>query len=189
MLVSGWLNCKEKSVGIREAMNRNPAVVTGVTMLAIAVAVGFIIFNTLNQTKIKAVTKAYFTADDGKTWFADDITKIPPFKTADGKEAVLANVYSCKGGKEPFVAFMMRYTPEARQKLQEMREQAAASGGRLSTPDSSFMEAMRTGQEVKKTGDATWTNISEGQAFVKVTLVNCPSGKPEDATPLPPPGQ
>jgi hypothetical protein len=77
-------------MSIREACQRNPKIVTGVAILSLAIAM-FMIF-----TQVKGEfgpenteTQAFYTVDDGKTWFVDEASKFPPFDK-DGKVAVLA---------------------------------------------------------------------------------------------------
>ena len=89
-------------MGIRETLNKNPGITTGATAGIILLAVGFIIYQLSGGGTPSVATKAYFTIDDGKTWFSDDINKVPPFDK-DGKQAVKAYVYECPGGK-PFVS-------------------------------------------------------------------------------------
>src|SRR6478609_8126910 len=72
--------------------------------------------------------RQFFTVDDGKTWFADDATKLPPFDK-DGKQAVRAYVYRTAKGKE-FVNHLERFTANAKQAI----EQAGKSGGSTRGP-------------------------------------------------------
>ncbi len=84
-------------------------------------------------------TQAYYSVDDGQTFFADDINLVPPFEK-DGKMAVRAHVFTCDGGKTPFVAYLERYTPEAKGKIEAMKEGADPAG---------MEEVWMTGIEVK----------------------------------------
>jgi hypothetical protein len=44
--------------------------------------------------KEEAVTRAFYTTDDGKTWFTDDAERLPPFDHG-GKQAVRLYLFSC----------------------------------------------------------------------------------------------
>jgi len=61
--------------------------------------------------------QAFFTTDDGKTWFAAEVTNIPPFDR-DGKQACGAIVIRCGSG-EPFVHHLESYPPEVRKQLED----------------------------------------------------------------------
>ncbi len=61
------------------------------------------------------VAQAFYSDDDGVTWFADSGDKIMPFDH-NGKPAVGAGVYVGSDGK-PFVARLVRYSPAARNAL------------------------------------------------------------------------
>jgi hypothetical protein len=73
--------------------------------------------------------KAYYTVDDGQTWFADAMPpeKLPPF-TLDGKEAVRAHVYQYGDRGKPFVLYLEKYTPEARNRLANFYADPANKG-------------------------------------------------------------
>src|SRR5690242_6366191 len=46
--------------------------------------------------------KSWYTSDNGSTWFADDLSKLPPFEK-DGKTVSRVYLYSCPGETKPFV--------------------------------------------------------------------------------------
>jgi hypothetical protein len=115
-------------------------------------------------------TEAYYTVDDGITWFADDINKIPPFDK-DGKPAYRVHVFRCADGKE-FVSHLERYTPEARKKLEEARAQGDQADPAV------YEEVSMTGIEVKKpgTGDSGWVKQSDYERAAKITMPQCADG-------------
>ena len=114
-------------MGIRQKINENPGITTAVTAGIIAIAIGVIIWQGCGGSgsggTIAVATKAFYTIDDGKTLFVEDINKIPPFPK-DGKQAVKANVFSCDDGKTRFVGYLEMYTPQDK----AMLEKAAAEG-------------------------------------------------------------
>ena len=52
--------------------------------------------------------QAYYTTDDGKTWFAADASNKAPFQH-DGKQALRAHVFQC-ADKPPFVGYLSKYS-------------------------------------------------------------------------------
>ena len=102
-------------MGLRETMNQNPRMVTGVTagiILLALIIVGWQLLSSGSGTNTgatapnaKGVANAFFTTDDGKTWFADDAAKFPPFDK-DGKPAYSAILFTCDGGKTQFVGYL-----------------------------------------------------------------------------------
>jgi hypothetical protein len=84
--------------------------------------------------------KAFFTVDDGKTFF-EAPAQVPPF-THRGREAVRAVVYSCDGGKTQFVAYLLRHPPDERAAAEAILKR----GGRMPPG------------EVKRPGEAEWAS-------------------------------
>ena len=167
-------------MGLREKLNENPAITTGATIFVIVVAVGFIIYSALPGGGPKIPTQAFYTVDDGTTWFADDIKKIAPFDK-DGKPAVRAHVYKC--GDKTFCAYMDRYTPEAKKQIEAFNATASTSKpqGKGQIPDVARMQAgarmqmiSQTGVEYKKSGGSKWIRMMDDyQAFGQMMTVTC----------------
>jgi len=177
-------------VGIRETLNRNPSIATGTTLAVIVIAVAFIVYSQSQggSAASREPTKAFYTIDEGKHWFADDITKLPPFDH-EGKEAVRVLLFRCGDG-EPFVGYLERYTPDAKKQLEEVRNTAAGSGSK--SPARSPQEvanlavAMKVGKEIKKPGDAKWTSIMDEQNRNRILQTRCPDGQSDTPTPVTP---
>ncbi len=156
-------------MGLREKMNQNPGITTGITAGIIVLALLFIIWQNMDSSGPYAggVGKAYFSDDDGVTTFVDESNKIPPFDH-DGKTAYRAYVFRCPNGK-PFVQFLERYTPEGK----KMVEAAKGKPGELPPP-----EQLDSGIEVKapKTGDKGWIKRSNAIASKIMDAQKCPDG-------------
>jgi hypothetical protein len=108
-------------VGLRQAMNENPAITTGVTIGVIVLAIVFIIWQIAGGggSGSQAPTNLkWFSDDDGKTAFADDASNIPPYTDKHGKTAYIAIVYQCGDGK-PFVNRLQRFNAEGKKKAEE----------------------------------------------------------------------
>jgi hypothetical protein len=171
-------------VGIREKLNENPAITTGATIGIIVIALIFIIWQLMGSGTSYAVpTSAYYTTDDSSpeaalaAMFEDDINKIPPFKSKDGKEAYKAMVFSCDGGKTKWVAYLQRYTPEAQKAAEEAQKAAKGNDPAAAMNAAAQMEGvMMTGIEVKKPGGKAWLKQMTPQASTDVMNVKCPDG-------------
>jgi hypothetical protein len=165
-------------VGIRETLNRNPGITTGVTAGIIVIALIIIGWQLTSSGGPKIPSEAYYTIDDGATWFADDIQKIPPFDK-DGKPAYRAHVFKCSDGKE-FVSHLERYTPEAKKKLEEARAKGDQADPAV------YEEVTITGIEVKKpgTGDTGWVKQSDYEKAAKIASPVCPDGTTNGIEPV-----
>jgi hypothetical protein len=149
-------------MGVRQWLNEHRGFTTGLVGAAVAIAVGLIVMQVLasRRTITTKLPDAYFTIDDGKTFFTANTTNIPPFDY-QGKPAVRAYVFQCTGGK-PFVGYVERYLPDARKAILENR----------ATPATQIK-----GREVKKPGDTKWVRSDDFAGVVKVTEISCPDGK------------
>jgi hypothetical protein len=160
-------------VGIRETLNQNPNVTTGLTAFIIIVAVAAIVWQISRGNSPvggNGGERAFFTIDDGKSTFTDDVTKLPPFDY-QGKPAYRAYVFACKGGKIRFVGYLERYTKDAKAKIDEARV-------RKLPMDPAFAESLNSsGIEVKPplTGDAGWLLRGDPKSAAILTP-RCPDG-------------
>lgn len=162
---------------LREVLNRFPAITTALTLLIIAVAVGFIVYSQRPAAAAKPPTKCFYTTDDGKSWFADDYRKLPPF-TKDGKEAVRAWVMKCKDVE--FVAYMERFTPEAKAELERIYTEGGPNGANKISPEqgSRISQAWQNGLEYKRPGEADWFFMHDDfQRFGKMMGQKCPDSE------------
>lgn len=175
-------------MSVREMLNKNPAIASGAVLVVIAVAVFFIFRSTMGGPKPKAPTEAYFSVDDGASYFASDTKELAPFEH-EGKTAVKAYVYKCADGK-PFVGYLERYTPDAKKTLMAARaasDKAAGQGGPQSGPPinvQSMAMAAQTGIEVKRPKDKNWVKMMDYGNAMKVKQVTCPDGNPDSLEPV-----
>ena len=165
-------------MGIRETLNNKPKVAAGIGGTALALGVTFLALQLSSGGGPS--DEAFFTTDDGKTWFADDATRLPPFQP-DGKEAVRAHVFECDDGKR-FVNHLERFTPE-RRKLMEEAARARKEGKPLPRPAAAGQTVM-WGQEVKKPGDKEWVPAGNLAKASRILQAKCPDG--QDAIPVEP---
>lgn len=164
-------------MGIRESMNQNPKIVTGVTVAIIVLALLYIFLSNRSGgiSGSGGRVEAYFSNDDGKNYFADDVRNIAPYQK-DGKEAVRAYVFKCPDGKT-FVGHLERYTADAKKKLEAAK---AASGDASKMGDPTIMETIQmNGVEVKAPGQPTWFKQSDPRVGAILTP-KCPGGGPPE---------
>ena len=150
-------------MGLRQTLNENP-VVTSAIIGVITLAALFFAFKSACGSRTTGGTpgadKAFFTFDEGKTWFVDDKSNLPPY-TKDGKQALRARVYKC-GGKE-VVLLLEQYPASVKTEIE------AGSNPML------IAQAL----EVRRVGDKKWVSMQKNlMEYGKVTNVKCPDGSP-----------
>ena len=150
---------------IRRAINENKPVGLAAAVVLLLAAIGFI-WSSTRQATASLPPRMYFSDDDGKTYFADDSGKVPPFDH-NGKPAYLANVFLCAGG-QPFVGFLLRYTPKGKEELENMSV-SQRNGSDMSVNNLKKMES-----QVKLPGQKRWTGY--GDAWEGLIKPACPDG-------------
>ena len=167
-------------MGLRQTMNEKPALSIGFTAGIILLAIIIIVYELSggrgSSASSAAMSQTFFSDDDGKTFFADDISKLPPFNH-NGKMAYKVAVFRCGSNGKPFVTHLERFTDEGKKKMEEMK----AKSGRTYTG----MGAM-TMMEVKKPGQTQWVRLSNetSKQWSDVMRPTCPDGStPEPVVP------
>jgi hypothetical protein len=158
----------ELAMGIREALNRRPKLAAVVGIGLCAVAVPIMIWANSSGVPGRA-SKAYYSDDDGKTFFSDDIDKLYPFDR-NGKQAYRAYVYECKDGKR-FVSYLARYTDGAKGKIADLERNTSdpEAAGQANQLRSSAIE-------IKKPGDEKWVSQFSPQGSEIATHPACADG-------------
>lgn len=111
---------------------------------------------------------AYYTVDDGVTWFKDKADLVPPFNSK-GKTASQVVLFTAEGGKTQFAGYLQRFDAATKKRLD--------AGAK--------MPRTISGVEVKKPGaGGTWT-ARNSKAGMDIVNVKSPtgSGEPEMVTP------
>lgn len=126
------------------------------------------------------LNQAFYTTDDGQTWFEDSAYRIAPFDH-EGKQAVIAQVYSYAGGGERFCAYVAKYTPAGKERLEAAIAKARANneppGNAAPFRDREFMQSAML---VKARGaDKPWIPIGDPAAR-DVMTVKSPDGSEVD---------
>ncbi len=161
-------------MGLRQILNRYPAA-TGIA--AVVLVVLLIGVRLISSRKISATppTLSYFSADDGKTFFADDINQVAPFQR-DGHEVDAACVFECNGKR--FVGYLERaVSPEAAAYIRDARHDmlATATTQPQWIPDSDVVNKITRKLEIKKPGDSRWVKELSSEA-PGVMTVSCADG-------------
>mgnify|MGYP005842475295 CR=1 FL=1 len=159
-------------MGIRETLNKNQALTTGVTIAVIVVALVIIIMQLTGggASYGPAYTTWFFsTNEDGSDWFQDDIKKVPPFDH-NGKPAYKVYLYTCDGGKTKFVGYLERFTQAGKKKVEAMQNNP--KGG----IDPGEMDMLNmTEVEVKSPKGNKWIRRTDPKAD-EIMSVKCPDG-------------
>ena len=158
-------------MGIRETLNQNRGITIGAVSGVIVLTLVYIVYSLRGESGGGAsagTAKAFFSDDDGQSYFADGADKIPPFDH-NGKPAVTAHVFRCNGGK-PFVGYLERYTPEGKKRRESLLKTPSAD------PATEAMLAANT-IEVKlaKSGNTGWVKKTDARAR-DIENVHCPDG-------------
>jgi hypothetical protein len=160
-------------MSLRETLNTRPRLASGIAAGCAAVAVLLAVAHVmdLRAAPIGAAKPehAFFTVDDGKTWFVDDAAKLAPFDH-NGQQAVRAYVCECDG--KQYVNHLERYTDAGKQAMTRVRE-AAKKGP---PPGMLVFAAQQKGREVKRPGDAKWVPASKTAVAGPIALPKKPDG-------------
>ncbi len=111
---------------IRERMQSNTKVRLGAGVGLLLVAAMALAIQYWPQKKPNLELQ-YFTDDDGQTWFSDDISHVAPFDH-NGRTAVIAEIFSYDKGSKKFCAYIEKYAPQAKEKLDQAIADARTNG-------------------------------------------------------------
>ena len=161
-------------MGIRESINRNSKAVLLASAILIALMLCVAAFYAkAPATQTQYGSRSWYTTDDGKSWFADEASKLVPFQH-DGKPAYRCYVWTCDGGKTAFVSHLERIKAEMLTMLT-----------RAGKTKVDFLDMPPGSLQVKPpaTGDANWVDVTDPRATA-ISTPRCPGGG-TGSTPLP----
>lgn len=169
----GIQNDESSEGGVRGILRKYPAVIIGVIVVLVGIALWYSMGAMAKQGQ-----GAFFTTDDGASYFPADFSQAPPF-THSGKEAVQVVLISCDEGKTTKVGWLVRYTGE-----NHKRADAIIKSGNIGMMPDSEVKAPGTGEWVSSGQAAGVTNMKDftaAQAAAKKSkeIINpkCPDGK------------
>jgi len=160
-------------MGTREKLNENKKLGVGVGAAIVIVAVGVFAFQLRggDENAVRPASTAFYTDDNGKTFFKDDINKTSPF-ARNGKQANRADVFKGPDGQQ-FVGLIYRHTDAGRKEMEEYITK------RVKDPDGlTRLSIERRGMEVKKLADKTWSINDEMTTDRLHMSMKTPDGKP-----------
>jgi hypothetical protein len=153
-------------MGLRETLDGRKDVTMAISGLAIVFAVGLIVYES-RAGGPKRLDKAFYSDDDGQTYFVDAEDKLFPFDH-NGKQAYRASVFKCSDGTI-FVGYLARYSDRLRPRLQQLLAQP------YNDVAQQLVEAESAATEVKKPGASTWYPQTSPRAS-SILLPICPNG-------------
>jgi hypothetical protein len=157
-------------------------------IVLIAVGIGVIVSNLKGQGPPGYAHYAFYSDDDGASYFEDSNQLVPPFDHG-GKLAYRAHVFTYDGGKTKWVGYLEGYTSEARPRIVKihalMDKLAKDPHAKPPPPDQDPMyvipEISHKGLVIKQPGkDNKWVSEADGGAFAKAKQVVCPDGVKRD---------
>jgi hypothetical protein len=168
-------------MGIREKIDQSHKVIRIAASAVILLSV-VMIARQLFKSRFSAaapIIKAFYSDDDGKSWFVEETTELPPIDHG-GKVAVRVEVFRCNGG-EPFVGYLERYSDAAKARITA----GAAKNGNPAAP-AIIDEPM----EVKRPGEVKWVeaNVSKPSygEYLRIITPTGPDGQTGSVVPVTP---
>jgi len=176
-------------MGMRETMENKKGLSTGLAVALLVVGVGGIVWQLMARGG---------DTWDGQTFFTASAANVAPFDH-DGKQAVKAIVYQCDGRK--FVAYMERFTPEARTVMAnnstaaprpapsnpanaKISPEMAARAALPPPSPAAAREASMNGREFKRPGDKEWVRSTNRGKVMEIKTITCPGGGKGTPTPV-----
>ena len=160
-------------MGTREKLNENKKLGLGVAVAILIIAVGIFSFQLRggDNGMPPPPKSAFYTEDNGKTFFKDDINNVSPFNHG-GKQAYRADVFKGSDGQQ-FVGLIYRHTDAGRKEMEEYISKRVKDADGLTR-----LSIERRGMEVKKLADKTWSFNDEMTCERLQQSVKTPDGKP-----------
>jgi hypothetical protein len=160
----------------RQWLAKNKVLISAVCITVIVAALALDSWQFLNRDKDRFVNaRAFFSTDDGKSYFTASGDLLPPFEYSGGT-AVRAFVFTADGGKTNFVGYLQRLTPTGKERMAALREKA-----KLSPSVPSLDAVLMSNTEVKRPADAEWVKQSDVQRSQKIMSVMRPGNSNQEA--------
>lgn len=168
-------------MGFRQSAKDRPTLFAVVFGALILVCIAVVIWQLTGSTDPRLGSgKAFFSVDDGKTFFVADSSKVAPFDH-NGQQAYQAMVYSADGGKTRSVGYLMRFSEKGKAKMNEMRAKIKETRGMPS------MDAeLQANTEVKRPGEKNWVKLSDVGSAAEIMRVASPDDPSRSADPIEP---
>lgn len=164
-------------MGLRQWINQNHLAAGGIAAALVVVAIIIVVYQMTHSGSAAApppptgtpdFTKGFYSDDDGKTYFVDNLEKVTPFPHG-GKNAVRAYLFKC--GSTTVVGYLGRVTDAGR---------ATAMASSLGTDERKVrtLTASTPLYEVKKPADTKWVPLAvkDQTQWEPIINVKCPNG-------------
>lgn len=151
-------------MSVRNRISESPVIIVGMLFgLAVFGCVLYVLIKSPNLgTPVK--TFSYYTIDDGASFFPDDRPLSTPFQK-DGKNAILAAVFTCDSNRTQFCGYLVKQAPAP----------ANTVVGKSVAPGQTRMM-----KYIKKPGDTEWIPESDHDNWTAIeSSVKCPEGAGE----------
>jgi hypothetical protein len=155
----------------RQIVDKNRAIATTVAIIATLFAIFFIIRES-SGVGASSGLKAYYSSDDGKTWFKDEMTRTFPFDH-DGQPAYRAFVFRC--GETVFCGYLQSMPEKVKEGIDALPPNWQARFAAMQAASDSFM--------VKKPGDDKWVHPGK-KHYNEIIKPVCPGGSDQAPVPL-----
>jgi hypothetical protein len=157
---------EQEIMSVREAMQANKAIGTSVAVVLFLVAGTITAYTLWPHNTHGTATGAFYTDDEGKTFFKDNIFHFPPYQQ-DGKTVYGALVYSSNSGQ--FVGALYRFRPEAKKSLEDSYAKTESGDQPMYAFKQQLGAIGRWGVEYKLVGD-------NGKWYGSIPRVQPPDG-------------
>ena len=135
-------------MGIREKLHEKRGLGLLVAGAFVVLAASIVIYTYWPEKKPNLL-QAFYSDDDGQTWFADSVYRVAPFDH-NGKTAVAAQIYTYDDGKKQFCGYLSQFTPDAKARLEaalaDAKKRGAAPGSVGLYMDRDFMNRSIAGE-------------------------------------------
>lgn len=172
-------------MSIREKINRHAKVVSAAAVVAFLAATAVFLFYDRHPPRTMANTKAYFIDEETGEEMSRLVGDVPPLAGKSGKPTVVRAVYiQCDDCKAKTLVYLFKYTPEAKQKLEEAQKAAkgeflqAEAVREMGVDQGMWVRAPQKGSE--------WHEVSSDEAKKLLSEIQCPNGKEHRTRPANP---
>jgi len=157
---------------LREFLNNNSMIATLVAVLILVISLIIVFRQVSGPRRSPGDYKAYYYVLETGERITAPLAQIPPIMTEDGNEAVRAMVFDCgkcENESDFFIGYLLRYTPEGKQKQQELLERYQDPG---------LSEEEREGLVVMEEVDTSqWQEVARLQKPLKWVLLSDPASQ------------
>jgi hypothetical protein len=150
-------------MALRNTIQNNQKIAGLIACVAIGASVFYIARRSSGVGATSGVS-AYFSADDGKTWFKDDMVRTFPFDHG-GEPAYRAEIFRCSG--LTFCAYLEMMPDSTRDGIDALPPNWQARYAAMQSNSDQF--------KVKRPGDTKWLSRRDKQ-YEQIVNPKCPDG-------------